>query len=275
MNSRDAQDVMLRLLADGPFRAQAWGGDAELPEATRAVVRQIDMAGLERFARFLCRHYYRERVVHYFKYARALAGRTGLQAESVLKSEAFRAMAPQLILGDAASAARVLELIETYLAGGGAEAARKLAPYWDDLTRYQSTFFLTDAQAARPQPAAYPALAPAARLLDLSWDLPAILPDLLRPFTAVPMPAAKPVRLLFARSGTGEVTVLRCPDALKNLLLGLDGRRDPAGLAASVGLDPASAQKAVQRLTELGAVIAREQFSSAHTATAVPAAAGE
>lgn len=274
MNSRDAQDVILRLLADGPFRAQALSGNPAPPDETQALLQKIDMAGLERFARFMCRHYYRERVVHYFKYARALASRTGLYVESVLKTDAFRALAPHLTLGDAASAAGVLKLIEACLLGDDAGAARALVPYWDDLTRYQSTFFLTDARPPEHQPGNHPALAPATRLLELNWDLPAVLPDLLRPFASLPMPAAKPVRLLFARSPQGEVTVLRCPDALKNLLLALDGTRDPAALAASAGLDAASAQKAVQRLAELGAVVAREQFSSAHTGTAAPAAEG-
>ena len=108
MNSRDAQDVILRLLADGPFRAAALAaaggngtdGESGLGPEVAAVVSRVDLGALDRFGRFLCRHYYRERVVHYFKYGRALAPLTDRAPEKVLKAPEFTALMPRLILGD-------------------------------------------------------------------------------------------------------------------------------------------------------------------------------
>ena len=59
MNSRAAQDVILRLLADAPFRAQALAHPGALDPEAAHVVAHVDAPGLDRFGRFLCRHYYR------------------------------------------------------------------------------------------------------------------------------------------------------------------------------------------------------------------------
>lgn len=266
MNSRAAQDVILRLLADGPFRSAALTpGDSPGPEVAEVVAR-VDRAGLERFARFLCRHYYRERVVHYFKYSRALAPLTGRAPEAVLKTAEFTALIPQLTLGERMSAEPVLELLQRHLTAA-ADSLRAAVPYWDDLVAYQSVFFLSDAlPPASPSvgTAPFPARAETATLLELSWDLPAILPSLLRPFRDLPLPPRQPVRLLFARSPHNEVTVLRCTDALKDLLEGLTGQEDPAQVAARMGLEPASFEKTLQKLEQLGAVVARQTFSASH-----------
>ncbi len=273
MNSRDAQDVILRLLADGPFRARALGGQAQDPDVA-AVLARTDREGLERFGRFLCRHYYRERIVHYFKYSRALEPLTRRKPEAVLKTAAFDALMPRLVLGERSSAESVLELLRRHLTED-AGALRVQVPYWDELVAYQSVFFLSDALPPEASSASrrFPARAEAAAILELSWDLPAILPQLLRPFRELPLPPAKPTRLLFARSAQGEVTVLRCTDALKELLGKLTGDADPAQVAAQMGLDPSSFEKTLGRLEAMGAVIAQESFSSSHVGSDLPSSA--
>lgn len=269
MNSRAAQDVILRLLADGPFRTAALGDADALDPEVREVVARVDHAGLDRFARFLCRHYYRERLVHYFKYSRALLSLTGRKPEAVLKTAEFTALIPRLILGDRASAEAVLELLQRHLSEK-ADAIRAAVPYWDDLITYQSVFFLSDAlplEAQSGESIRFPARAPATTIVELSCDLPAILPQLLRPFEKLPRPPCQPTRLLFARSAHGEVTVLRCTDALRDLLESLTGREDPAQIAARMGVDPRSFQETIQRLERLGAVVAQETFSASHVGT--------
>ena len=261
MNSRATQDVILRLLADGSFRAAAAGGVKD-PELARVLAR-VDLAGLDRFARFLCRHYYRERAVHYFKYSRALVPLTGRTPEAVVKTAEFTALIPQLVLGDRGSAEKALELLQRHLLAD-ADSIRARIPYWDDLITYQSAFFLSDALPPPREARPFPARAQTATILELSWDLPAILPQLLRPFRDLPMPARVPTRLVFARSPRGEVTVLRCTDALKNLLESLTGDEDPAQVGARLGLDAQSFAETLRRLEELGALVAQESFSASH-----------
>jgi len=280
MNSRKRQDVILRLLADGPFRAAALaatGGDRpdgahRLTPEVAAVISRVDLPALDRFGRFLCRHYYRERVVHYFKYCRALASLTDRAPEKVLKTPEFTALMPRLVLGDRGSAELVLDLLRRFLTED-AEGVRARIPYWDDLVAYQGAFFLSDAAPPRPTATQFPARAETAAILELAWDLPPVLPALLRPFGEVPLPPKQAIRLLFARSEHGEVTVLRCPDALKRLLDGLTGDVPPADIAARLGLDAGALDKTLRQLETLGAVLARDSFSSSHVGSDLPQAA--
>ncbi len=273
MNSRSTQDAILRLLADGPFRSAAITGADSVPAEVKAVLARMDSAALDRFGRFLCRHYYRERVVHYFKYSRALAPVAGRSPEAVLKTPEFTALMPQLILGERTSASRVLELLRRHLTED-ADAIRGRIPYWDDLIAYQGAFFLADTRPLERPATLFPTRADTATILELHWDLPAILPELLRPFDPPPTPPEKPTRLLFARSPVGEVTALRCTDALKALLEKLTGEIDPAQVAAQMGLDWASFEKTLGQLERLGAVVAQESFSSSHVGSELPSAAG-
>ncbi len=270
MNSRDAQDVILRLLADGPFRARALEDTNAFGPEVASVVTGLDGPAVDRFGRFLCRHYYRERVVHYFKYSRALAGLTGRAPEAVLKTPQFTASMPRLVLGERSSAQLVLELLQRQLLEG-ADPIRTQVPYWDDLVAYQGAFFLSDAlPPATVGAKRFPALAESATMLELSWDLPPILPLLLHPFEQPPLPARKPTRLLFARSQQGEVTAIRCTDALKNLLENLTGQEDPYQIAARMGLEAAGFDKTLRQLEQLGAVVAQESFSSSHVGSEQP-----
>src|SRR5206468_856983 len=79
----------IRALADAPYRASHAWRRRELADPGR----------VERYARFLARHFYYERIVHFFKYSRALARVTGRAPEAVLTSPAFDALLPTLVLG--------------------------------------------------------------------------------------------------------------------------------------------------------------------------------
>src|SRR4029077_13979855 len=62
-SDRALQDDVIRALADAPYRASADWRRRGLADPDR----------LERYARFLARHFYYERVVQFFKYSRSLA----------------------------------------------------------------------------------------------------------------------------------------------------------------------------------------------------------
>ncbi len=273
MNSRDTQDVILRLLADGPYRSAAIGGRDAGAEVA-AVLARVDMKALDRFGRFLCRHYYRERVVHYFKYSRALAPHAGRSPETALKTEEFKALMPGLILGERASAQRVLDLLRRFLTADAGPVRAKI-PYWDDLIAYQGAFFLSDAVPTTQPLAPFPARAETTQFVELNYDLPGVLPRLLQPSAELPMPPRRPTRLLLARSQHGEVTAIRCSDTLKSLLDGLTGTEAPAQVAARLGVDAGSFEKTLRQLESLGAVVAQESFSSSHVGSDLPAASAK
>jgi Mn-dependent DtxR family transcriptional regulator len=66
------------------------------------------------------------------------------------------------------------------------------------------------------------------------------------------------------------VTALRCTDSLKKLLEGLTGEVSPDQVAARMGLDPGSFDKALKQLEQLGAVLAQGSFSSSHVGSDLP-----
>src|SRR5438552_555859 len=121
-SDRALQDDVIRALADAPYRGSADWRRRELADPDR----------VERHARFLARHFYYERIVHFFKYSRALARVTGRAPEAILKGPAFDALLPTLVLGSRETAAAVGRLVTAYVAAG-----RMAIPYLADLLRYE------------------------------------------------------------------------------------------------------------------------------------------
>ena len=91
-------------------------------------------------------------------------------------------------------------------------------------------------------------------MLDLAYDLPVVLPKLLRPWTTVPEAPPQAVRLIIARSRYGRVAVAKATDAIVSIMELADGRKTLEDLAREAGLRPAELQATLQGLTELGAV---------------------
>ena len=103
-NDRAFQDSIIRLLADAPFRhalthvdeGSAYGGmSAHQVEGIRAG----DARRVDRFAKFLARQYYRDRIFLFHKYSRALARYTGRSPEAVVHTPEFDNLLPTVILG--------------------------------------------------------------------------------------------------------------------------------------------------------------------------------
>lgn len=191
MSDRALQDDIIRALADPSYRRSAEWGDREL----------ADPARVERFARFVARRYYHERVLHFFKYSRALARVTGRVPEEALRTVGFEQLLPELTLGDRTSAARVADLVVAHVG-----AAAGAVPYLTDLLRYERAMMVAEAGPQAPDHDA-DLLPDESFHLELDHDLPAVLPAILRPFDAVPDAPARPCRLVVARSPHGRVTV--------------------------------------------------------------------
>jgi len=244
------QDAVIRALADAPFRASPEWRQRELANEDR----------LDRFAKFLARHYYYERLVHFFRYSRALARVTGRAPEAVLTSPGFDRLLTSLVLGSRDSAVAVADLVTAYLASGGVATIR----YHDDLVEYQRAMMVVESGArvwrdgsaaadVQPRPS-LPLRVEGTMLLELKHDLPAVLPLLLRDWTVAPDAPEQATTLLIARSAHGRVSVARTTATIATVLELADGRRSLDDLARDAGLKPGELEATLDGLVEIGAV---------------------
>jgi hypothetical protein len=247
---RAVQDDVIRALADAPYRASLEWRRRELADPDR----------VERYARFLARHFYHERIVHFFKYSRALARVTRRAPDAILKSAAFETLFPTLVLGSRETAAAVARLVTAHVATG-----RVPIPYLADLLRYEEAMMVVEAgprvwrDGASPGGAGSgerfrPETVEGTVLLELSFDLPSILPQLLQPWTDVPQAPERPTKLLVARSPHGRVAVAKSDESVAAVIELADGKRTLDELAAGTGLQVAELRQTLQGLVDLGAV---------------------
>jgi len=252
VSDRALQDAVIRAIVDAPFRASPEWRDRKL----------VDPDRLERYARFVARHFYHERIVHFFKYSRALARVTGRRPEAVPRDPAFDAFLPGAVLGSRATARLVAGLVTAYVRDGGPYPA---IPYLDDLLAYEEAMMVVEAgprvwrDGTEPKGAGSGEQYPPARVegtafLELGHDLPAVLPQLLQPWTEVPRAPVRATRLLVARSRHGRVAVVRPDESTARVLQLADGTRTADELARVAGLGPGDLDAALQGLFELGAV---------------------
>lgn len=267
-SDRMLQDALIRMLADAPFRAAlAARNEGESFEGISAehvaVLRSTHAERVRRFSRFLARQYYHTRITHFHRYSRALARWTQRHPDAVLRGASFDALLPTLVLGSRDAARDVAALLEAYLVTPDAP------PYTAELVQYQNAQLITEAgprvwrsDERRPplDGGSTPTLDAHAMLLSFEWDLPALLPALLRAARAVPQSPTPPsgvrgpLTLLFARAPRGRVSVLRCTPALAGFLSALDGNVTVATAAATAGIAHAEAVEIVNELVEAGAV---------------------
>ncbi len=248
MSDRAVQDEVIRALADAPYRASAAWRDRGLAEAAR----------VERFARFLARHFYHERVVHFFRYSGALARVTGRRPEAVLGQVAFDALLAGAVLGSRDTARAVAALVVAHVVGGSPSAV----PYHADLVRYEETMMVVeagprvwrDSGKGETGKGTTPERVEGTALLDLDHDLPAVLPALLRPWTTPPEAPRRPTRLLVARSPHGRVTVARADEVVASIVRFSDGVRTLDDLAQAAGVETDQLEATLSGLTEIGAV---------------------
>ncbi len=253
MSDRALQDQVIRALADAPYRAS--------PEWQRR--RLADPERVERFGRFLARHFYYERIVHFFKYSRALARLTGRRPEAILKRPGFEAVLPTAVLGSRQTAQAVARLVVEYVSDGDTG----VIPYLNDLLRYEEAMMVVEAgpRVWREDPESedkgvgrgawdFPEKVEGTVLLELAYDLPAVLPKLLQPWTEVPEAPRRPTKLLVSRSRRGRVAVARGNEAVAAVVQLADGKRTLEELAESAGLNAGELEETLQGLVDLGAV---------------------
>ena len=258
MTGRTAHDALLRVLVDARLRRGL--PPAELGAEEAAVLARADPDRVRRLARFMARHFYRERLVRLFSHCCAIARRRGARPVSQVDAPEFRALLDEAVLGSPESADAVASRFERWFL----DAVSDGPAWWPDLVRYEGAFFR--AEAARrvwtepggaKAPPGPPRRSPSARVVDFGFDLPALLAhlDRLAPGDPLPVDAGpNPTRLLIATSGRGVVHVVRLNPSVDRFLSAIDGERDAAAIAEICGMTRDAAEAAVRKLRDVGAV---------------------
>lgn len=258
MTGRSLHDALLRVLTSAELRrGLGVPGDGALAVALgseeAAVLRAADPERLGRLARFMGRHFYRERIVRLFAASRALARRRGEDPLGLLRTPAFDALLEAAEVGSAETADRIGALVEARLL-----AALGDLPSGPDLVRYEGTLFRTEAgprQWRDGGPAGeVPVRSPSARVCALEWDVTGLVAAVRRGDAELPAPPRTPTRLLIALTPDGRVTTARCPEVVERLLAALDGVRAAAEVARGLGLGEPDVSRALAQLASIGAV---------------------
>jgi hypothetical protein len=258
MTGRSLHDALLRVLTSAELRRRLAAGDGavagRLGEAEAAALRAADPERLARLARFMGRHFYRERLVRLFAASRALARARGTELLGILDGAAFGTLLDAAELGSATTAEEVARLAEGVL-----RPALAGLPYGGDLVAYEGTLFRAEAGPRRwadgdRREDGCAARSPHARLCTLEWDVTGLVAAVRRGDAAPPEPPRAPTRLLVALAPNGRVTTVRCPEAVERLLAALDGVRSTAEAAAAAGVGEAEAARVLRQLGEVGAV---------------------
>jgi len=258
VTGRSLHDALLRVLTDGELRRRLLDGDPTVA-GTRGgeeaeTLKRADPERLRRLARFMARHFYRERIVRLFRNSRALALSEGRDPLTVLESATFGALLDSAVLGSPATAVAVARLVEARLSSDLVGR-----PYAADLIHYEGIMFRVEAGPRRWQASAapqdgIPVRSPHARIIELDWNLIPLITALRSGAATPPDPPHEQTRLLVALSPRGRVTAVRCHEVASRLLDALDGRKRPAEVASAAGLGEAEATALLKRLTEIGAV---------------------
>jgi hypothetical protein len=258
MTGRELHDALLRVLTDGDLRGRLLAGDPTvvdpLGDEATAILRRADRERLTRLARFMGRHFYRERIVRLFRYSRALALARGRDPLVVLDSPSFSAALDSAVLGSRETADAVARLVEARLLPDLSDC-----PFGRDLAGYEGAMFRVEAGPRRwhGSPAdrdGLPRRSPNARLIEMEWNLIPLMAALRSGAPSPPEPPREPTRLLIALSPEGRVSTVRCPDPVKRLLDALDGRRTPAEIASTAGMSEADARRLLEQLAGIGAL---------------------
>ena len=260
MTGRRLHDALLRALTSAELRRGLEAPEADdrlaviLGAEEAEVLRRADGERLRRLARFLGRHFYRERIVRLFAASRALARARGSDPLELLATPAFDALLESAEVGSAATAEQVAVVVEGWILEtlGG-------LPFTADLVQYEGALFRAEAGPRRwgdggGPTEGIPVRAVGTRVVSLDWDVIALVTAVRCGEIPLPVPTRAATRLLVALSADGRVSTLRCPEAVLRLLDALDGTRSAEAVARELGLSESEAGPALRQLAAVGAV---------------------
>ena len=236
MSDRAVQDEVIRYLADASVRGQA---SAPIPagEAAKAA----------RFAHFLARRYYRDRLARSFRYSHRFFRQTGRTAERVADRAEFSEFLTECRMGSLESAQRVGEMARVHLAAASSD------PWWPDLLDYEYCYFLQAATAEHGIAAEQPSRGLSAVCRRFAWSLPQMLPRI-RAGELIGDDRQRETTLLFSRTHAGRIYVVEVESALEDIFRAVDGRRTVEQIADAAGVSTATARAMLALLANIGAV---------------------
>lgn len=240
MSGRALQDELIRYLSDADLRSAP-------PQSLKLTGGEAEKAN--KFARFLARRYYRDRLLRSFRYSRVFADRTGRRAEEVCGLPEFEPFLDQCVLGSLASARRAGEMAVAHLSPG-----KGLFPWWSALTAYESTHLLQTATTERAQPGPRCRRASSAACVRFDWALSEMLPRLRRSETPGEE-SRRGVTLLFSRTHMGKIYVVELDESTAAVFEATDGARAVDQIATAAGLTQEQAEETLRGLEEIGAVV--------------------
>ncbi len=242
MNGRALQDELIRYLSDARLRRAP-----RRPASLKLNGDEAEKAN--KFARFLARRYYRDRLVRSFRYSRQFSAAAGRRAEDICDGEGFDAFLDQCVLGSVASARRAGEMAVAHLSPG-----QSLFPWWSDLTAYESAHLLQTATTERAEPGPHYQRSPSATCIRFEWALPEMLPQL-RKGEAVGEEFHRGVTLLFSRTHMGKIYVVELDECAAAVFRATDGSRAAEQIAEAAGATFQQTEEALSSLVQIGAVV--------------------
>ncbi|HZQ93049.1 MAG TPA: hypothetical protein VFA60_14750 [Terriglobales bacterium] len=248
---RDVQDEIIRYLADGEFRAQ---GSANLP------LTPADAQKAERFARFLIRRYYRDRLARGFRTSRLLAEHYGRLPEETVDQPGFGPLLETGVLGSFLTSRIVAQLAKQHLMAHIPE----LGPWWWDMLRYDIAYFMQLATSDPGAPSQLPRRGTSAMTAELDWYLPQVVGSLRARQEPTPEMERK-WSLLFSRTHGGRVYVMEIDSDALSLFEAVDGKRARQEIIHASGVRPSIAEPMLADLERIGAVILPQQAVSPAT----------
>ena len=237
---RDLQDTIISYLSDANLRRQH---TPDLPISSEQASRA------HKFARFLARRYYRDRLVRSFRYSPLFRNVIGCTAEDVVETVAFDAFLDECVLGSLISAERVAEIAKEFLL-----APTQPFPWWTDLLEYEAAFSLQAATAETGAPATVPRKGLSALMRRFAWNLPELLPKL-RSREPISDDLQTAVDLLFSRTREGRIYAVQVEDATKAAFQETDGVRTADEIANALGMSAESCSSILTSLAQIGAVV--------------------
>jgi hypothetical protein len=255
MTGRSLHDTLLRVLSQGPLRAQLLDteDEAAISSDEWRILRRVPKDHLRNMARFLARHYYGERIARLFRHVRRLAHQTGRDPLSVLDTPHARTVLDHAVLGSTDTAEEMVLLLETFLLEDAADIQKRL-PYWEDLIRYQATMFRLEGLRAEERVTDHPCRSASAKIMQFKWDIPAILADLRSSSDRESAAVHGPSILLIASSPDRQVTTLQCTPNVQRLFEAADGTRtvEELGLAADCSVQ--QTEQVLRQMKDIGAI---------------------
>lgn len=240
MTDRELHDELIKYLTDPQLRAQgmpALGLDDE----------QAERAG--KFALFLARRYYRDRVLRSFRYATLLAAPGEPLAADAIESPQFQTIVDESVMGSCAAAQRIGRIVVAQLT-----AIANIPSWRRSLADYEYAHFLQTATAEQRTPAVYRQQNVSALCVAFDWHMPSLL-QRIRTGVAVTEDLRRLVTLLFSRTHAGKIYVMEIDSPTASVFSAVNSQRTLREIAWEAKTEIESTGEILNSLAEVGAII--------------------